>query len=42
MIIVINYVVVGFGWVDLEWLATSGIRLQPTVRLQLYWMSSEK
>ena len=42
MIIAINYVIVGFRWVDLVWLATSGVRLQPTVQLQLYWMSSEK
>ena len=30
------------GWVDLVWLAASTVWLQPTVRLQLYRMLSEK
>ena len=30
MVIVINSVIGGFGWVDLVWLVTSTVRLQPT------------
>ena len=47
MVIVINSVIGGLVWEDLVWLATStiritGVRLPPTVQLQLYRMISEK
>ena len=35
MVIVINSVIGGFGWVDLEWLATSTVRLQVSEYSQL-------
>ena len=33
MVIVTNFVISGFSWVDLAWLAVSTVRLQPTVWL---------
>ena len=42
MVVVTNSVIGGFSWMDLVWLAASTVRLEPTVRLQLYRMNSEK
>ena len=51
MVLVINSVIGGFGWLDLVWLATSAVRLQVsdysqlsdyTVQLRLCRMISEK
>ena len=42
MVIVINSLIGGLGWVDLVLLAASAVRLQQTVQLQQYRMISEK
>ena len=36
MVIVINSLISGLGWVDVEWLATSTVRLQESDYSQLY------